>query len=78
MEIEIWVYVLKPDLAGFPTWAKENEALTSSWTSLFNKRNRLNYVSPMSSWPAYMTGWAVAARGERKQIPSSLAVSHIP
>ena len=22
--------------------------------------------------------WAVAARGERKQIPSSLAVSHIP
>jgi hypothetical protein len=27
MEIEIWVYVLKPDLARFPTWAKENEAL---------------------------------------------------
>jgi hypothetical protein len=33
MEIEIWVYVLKPDLARFPTWAKENEALNIKLTN---------------------------------------------
>jgi hypothetical protein len=40
MEIEIWVHVLKPDLARFPTWAKENEALNIKLDQLRQTRER--------------------------------------
>jgi hypothetical protein len=40
MEIEIWVYVLKPDLARFPTWAKENEAFNIKLDQLRQTRER--------------------------------------
>jgi hypothetical protein len=39
-EIEIWVHVLKPDLARFPTWAKENEALNIKLDQLRQTRER--------------------------------------
>ena len=43
----------------------------------FVSRSGETLVIPPHS-PAPMRGLGVAARGERKQIPSSLAVSHIP
>jgi hypothetical protein len=40
MEIESWIYVLKPDLARFPTWAKDNEALNIKLDQLRQTRER--------------------------------------
>ncbi len=40
MEIETWIYVLKPDLARFPTWAKDNEALNIKLDQLRQTRER--------------------------------------
>ena len=40
MEIETWVYVLKPDVTRFPTWDKKNKALNIKLDQLRQNRER--------------------------------------